>query len=319
YQQFGQHLPLATLLQEPTVEHLASLLSQPTVTQSVSPVVPIQPFGSQSPFFCVHPIGGHVLCYEALARYLGEEQRFYGLQALGFNGEQEPLNSIELMATKYIAALREVQPQGPYQLGGWSLGGLIAWEMAQQLTDSGEEVALLALIDSYPPMAKPSDEPEDRATLLASIAQDLGGLYSKSLGVSVEQLRNLEEHQQLAVIVEAAKAAAIFPPEADFQQMYYWLQVFQANSQALHRYVPQPYIGKIVLFCAEESQKTTKGMMAWQQLALGGVEAYSIPGDHYTIIQDPQVQGLAKQLGLHLSFSKVESDFFQGRSIVPVG
>ncbi|OLT61096.1 non-ribosomal peptide synthetase [Moorena bouillonii] len=318
HQQFGQHLPLATLLQEPTVEHLASLLSQPTVTQSVSPVVPIQPFGSQSPFFCVHPIGGHVLCYEALARYLGEEQRFYGLQALGFNGEQEPLNRIEVMATKYIAALREVQPQGPYQLGGWSLGGLIAWEMAQQLTDSGEEVALLALIDSYPPMAKPSDEPEDRATLLASIAQDLGGLYSKSLAVSVEQLRNLEEHQQLAVIVEAAKAAAIFPPEADFQQMYYWLQVFQANRQALHRYVPQPYIGKIVLFCAEESEKTTKGMMAWQQLALGGVEAYSIPGDHYTIIQDPQVQGLAKQLGLHLSFSKVESDFFQGRSIVQV-
>jgi thioesterase domain-containing protein len=116
-----------------------------------SVIVPIQPQGSRPPFFCVHPVGGGVFCYRALARHLGSEQPFYGLQARDLIRGQEPHADIETMAADYLEALRSVQPAGPYRLGGWSLGGVTAFEMAQQLRRQGQSVALLTLIDSVVP------------------------------------------------------------------------------------------------------------------------------------------------------------------------
>lgn len=129
--QFGKSLPLATLFASPTIEDLANELRSATQVRSYSPLVPIQPKGTKNPFFCVHPAGGHVLCYVNLSRYISAEQPFYGWQARGFNEGEEALTRIEDMASLYVKAIREFKPEGPYQIGGWSFGGVVACETAQ--------------------------------------------------------------------------------------------------------------------------------------------------------------------------------------------
>ena len=153
-QLYGKKIPLATLFKAPTIESLSIILRQETDGSSPSPLVPIQPHGSERPFFCVHPVSGNVLCYRALARRLGAQQPFYALQARGLDDEQEPQTQVEAMAADYLEAVRTVQSHGPYLLGGWSMGGLIALEMARQLQAQGEEVRLLALFDTKAPNAE---------------------------------------------------------------------------------------------------------------------------------------------------------------------
>ncbi len=146
---FGVKLPLATLFEAPTIAELAQILSRETSPAGWSPLVAIQTAGSRPPFFCVHGAGGNVLIYRDLARRLGANQPFYGLQALGLDGSCQPLTRIEDMATLYLKQMREVQPHGPYFLGGYCSGGTIAFEIAQQILAQGERVALLAMFDTY--------------------------------------------------------------------------------------------------------------------------------------------------------------------------
>jgi len=298
-QQFGKYLPLASLFQNSTIEHQASLLLQQTDFQPSSPLVAIQTAGSQPPFFCVHPVGGNVLCYFDLARHLGKEQPFYGLQSPGLNGEQEPKTSIEDMAAHYIEALQAIQPSGPYYLGGWSLGGIVAFEMAQQLHFRGEEVAFLALIDSYTPAAINWYEEMNEASLLVHLARDMGGLFGKELPLSVDELQQFPPEEQLNYILERAKTLNILPPEVSLEQMHHLMRVFQANREAMLSYIPQPYPGKIALLSASEKPLQVKldPTQGWDELATHGLlDIQPIPGDHYAILRAPHVQLLAQQL-----------------------
>jgi thioesterase domain-containing protein len=114
--------------------------------------VTIQIGGSKPPLFCVHAIDGNVLVFQNLARHLDPDQPVYGLQAKGLDGKQAPHTRFEDMAADYIKEIRTVQPEGPYLLAGYSSGGVVAFEMAQQLQAQGQQVELLALIDSYCPV-----------------------------------------------------------------------------------------------------------------------------------------------------------------------
>src|SRR5262249_47406289 len=138
-----------------------------------SPLVEIQRGNNdEAPFYCVHPGGGVVIPYFALARLLGPEQTFYGFQAAGLGRDDELDTTIEAMSTRYLQAMRAVQPIGPYLLGGWSLGGVVAFEMAQQLRKSGEEVGLLALIDSAVPVPN-NEDLEEAVILIDAFSEDL--------------------------------------------------------------------------------------------------------------------------------------------------
>ena len=314
-EQFGKNLPLVTLFQGATIEYLASLLQKHSDSRPWSPLVAIQPVGNRIPLFCIHPVGGNVLCYMDLARHLGLEQPVYGLQSPGLNEEQQlqiefqgremhlthmktAITRIEDMASYYIEALQTIQPQGPYQIGGWSLGGVVAFEMAQQLYQQGHEVALLALIDSYTPIAINMPKEIDEAMLVISLAKELGGLFGQDLPVSVDELKQLPLDEQLNHILEQAKIVNILPPEYGLQQIVQLLQVFKANLHAMSRYQPQPYLGRINLFCANEKvvEVTQDPSQGWGELAVGGLETYKIPGNHYTILREPHVQILAKQI-----------------------
>jgi amino acid adenylation domain-containing protein len=144
----GRRLPLSTLFQAPTVKQLASILRREGSPGLWRPLVPIKPEGSNLPFFCVHPLPGDVLCFTDLARHLGPEQPFYALQARGLDGVTPPQDRVEDTAALYLEEIRTVQPEGPYFLGGYCTGGTIAFEMAQQLQAQGQQVALLALIET---------------------------------------------------------------------------------------------------------------------------------------------------------------------------
>ncbi len=252
---------------------------------------------TRTPLFFVHPAVGDVLCYADLARHLGPEQPFYGLQARGLHGEAEPLASVEEMASYYLTLVRMVQPQGPYRLGGWSLGGLVAFEMAQQFLALGERAALLALVDCGGTPGNQNAEPDD-LRLLAGLAQGMG-LSLDQIAVDPEQLRRLPLDAQLAQLLELAKTAGAVPAEMDLAQTREVFKVFKNNVYALRRYVPRPYSGSIALFKAREQigeAEPDLGWRAWCQ----DVQVREVPGGHYTMVREPNVQVLAAQLGNEL-------------------
>ncbi|MBW4632889.1 MAG: amino acid adenylation domain-containing protein [Iphinoe sp. HA4291-MV1] len=275
-QQFGKNLPLAALFQVGTIEHLASLLRASTDSPSWSTLVPIQSGGFKRPFFCVHPGVGTVLAYVDLARHLDPEQPFYGLESLGLDEEHKPYTQVEDMAAHYIEAMQTVQPQGPYLLGGWSFGGLVAFEMAQQLQAQGQQVSLLALLDTYPVT---EDEELNEADDVAFLEDLLTGNNGALLGI---------------------------PPELELAQAQRLQQVFKSHIQAANNYSPQPYPGKITLFLAQEEVEADSEdlTLGWNKLANQGVELHLVPGDHYSMISKPNVQVLAEKLQVYLERSQ---------------
>ncbi|AOX02680.1 hypothetical protein BJP34_27455 [Moorena producens PAL-8-15-08-1] len=300
-QQFQINLPLATLFKSPTIEQLASLLGSSVNTQNPI-LVGIKTSGNQPPLFCIHPVGGNVLCYAELARHLAQDYPVYGLQSLGLDGQQQPLTSVEEMASHYIEAIQQIQPQGPDHLIGWSLGGVIAYEMAQQLQAKNEPVALLTLIDSYAPtlIRKPSEI--DQAMIVNQLAQDLGGLYGQELDISHETLRKLEPDEQVLHLFEQAKKQGIFPSDLEIEQMRSLWEVFQANLMAIYHYKPKAYPGSLLLINASQTspaviEDPTHG---WGSLVNGDLQTHTITGDHFTIMKAPQVEGLTAELNNYL-------------------
>jgi amino acid adenylation domain-containing protein len=305
--QIGRELPLALILQKQTIQGLASLLRQQVEPQATSPLVAIQPKGCKQPFFCVHPVGGSVICYSGLSRHLGLEQPFYGIQTPGLDGHaEEPLTRIEEMAARYIEELRTVQSPGPYMLGGWSMGGVVAFEMAQQLRRQGHEVALLALLDSHAPTMLGRATDINDETLLLQFTSDIGGLYGLEQSLtqkSESEPRSVEEH--LRSLLQHVVRTGSVPPDLDLKQLSQLFQVFQMNVYAMLRYEPQRYPGRITFFRASEqladiSQDPAKD---WRNLAADGVEVHVVPGNHYTMLREPLVQVMAEWLKVCLDIT----------------
>ncbi|MBN8472056.1 amino acid adenylation domain-containing protein [Corallococcus exiguus] len=291
----GRDLPLAALFQAPTVEQFAALLRRED-PGAFSPLVPFgEPVtGDARPFFCVHPVGGNVLCYAELARLLGPRQPFYGLQARGVDDSSQPLGTIEEMASDYVKAIRAVQPSGPYSLGGWSMGGVIAYEMARQLRERGEQVALLALIDAYVPTATVAKEPApDRARLAAMFARDLLGTSLAELSVDLTPLAGLEPEALLERLLELAAGAGILPPGRSSEHVRALFRVFEANLHASRRYMAPTSEGRTVLFKAMDSAEGLPEDGGWTGLVGDPLERHLLPGDHYSLLRAPAVHELA--------------------------
>ncbi|MFP2924739.1 thioesterase domain-containing protein [Pyxidicoccus sp. 3LG] len=289
-ERLGRALPLSALFQAPTVEGLSRLLRQ--VPGPFSPLVPIQRDGDRRPFFCVHPIGGNVLCYAELSRLLGPAQPFYGLQAQGLDGQQPPLSRIEDMAARYLEALRAVQPAGPYQLGGWSFGGVVAFEMARQLRQQGEEVELLALIDPTPVGADWGGlDVEDAAQVAALFVQD----HSRLAGEEAWMPQPGERDAVLRELLERGHQTGLFPAELGLEQLRPLFDVFASNLRAVRAYQHQPHDGRLVVLRASEGQGRAPDL-GWAALATKGVELIDVPGDHYSALRAPHVQRLAELL-----------------------
>jgi amino acid adenylation domain-containing protein len=305
-QVFGQKLPVATLFQAPTIEQLAGVLRQEGLSGRWSSLVAIQPGGSRPPFFCIHGMGGGILDYTNLARSLGPDQPFYGLQEWGLNGLHEPFTQIEAMAAHYTEEIRNLQPEGPYFLGGYCFGGTVAFEVARQLQVHGHQVGLLAIIDNTAPNFSYDQISWQPGTVIK---------FFRNLPYWLSHFLHLSPDQMLARLRRKAKQKAknIFdPPTVEHS----WVDIeeiidddlsqipkehhklLMAHYLALINYQPQVYPGRITLFRTrrESLLGPFDSEMGWGRLATEGVEIKEISGFHAALLQQPHVQSLAKQL-----------------------
>jgi len=289
----GRRLPLASLFQEPTVEHLARLLRAPAASPPEASLVLLQPARTGRPMFCVHPAGGTVFCYRALAEHLGPERPLYGLQAVGIDGARPPHERIEEMAAYYIEAIRGVQAHGPYLLGGWSLGGTLAFEVARQLSEQGEPIGLLALFDTAPLHADRAPDQEEFLPLLMDF-------FPGQAHLPLETLRTMSAAEQAEYFVQRAAEAQIVMAAGDTAAGRAIFDVFGASMQAILNYRQKVYPGKVTLFAAEHRQELFAAArdpgFGWGAWAQGGVEVYRVPGDHIHMVLEPHVEQLAEKL-----------------------
>ena len=299
---FSRHLALASLLQRATIEQLASLLRQQPDAHANSLLVGIQTRGNERPLFLMHPTGGNVLCYASLAYHLGTNQPVYGLQAQGLEGEEEPLNSMEEMAAVYLHVLRSQQPQGPYLLGGWSSGGLLAFEVASQLHARGQQVDLLVLFDApalfatWPAGAANVNGAisNDTAAALARFIFQLNEGKDRTIPEIYADLCKLAPEEQLLYALEQARAAHVIPDDADNSFLNRLIRVYDADSRATVTYRPRVYPGRIAYIQSEEATQDT--IQAWRKLAAGGLDLFEAPGDHVAMLKEPHVRIVADQV-----------------------
>jgi amino acid adenylation domain-containing protein len=300
---FGKSLPLSALFHAPTIEELAREIRQEGLSFKWNYLVPVHPYGSRPPFFCVHPHDGDAFRFWDLAVSLGADQPFYGLRAKILKDDRSFHHRIEEMATAYIDEMRSVQPHGPYFLGGHCFGGVVAVEMARQLGARGEDVALVALIFSHAPgypkrkaksnflldklydafmkidgflMMFPLVEPEKRISYIKEILMYNHKTYMKRLKRMFYELYSSYGDSYLA----------------DQEKRVHGL------GEQISAYVPKVYPGRLTLFRAQkESLKyLDTEECGWGDLAAGGVEVHKVPG--YPNNQDfkPRVRVLAGKL-----------------------
>jgi acyl-CoA synthetase (AMP-forming)/AMP-acid ligase II/thioesterase domain-containing protein/acyl carrier protein len=278
-EEFGRALPLGALIDAPTVEKLADILSRDEWSPRWSYLVAIQPRGARRPLFCVHPLSGNVLAYTDLARRLGSDQPFYALQAPGLAGNQPPGARFEDMAAEYLDEIMSVDPDGPYLLGGASAtGGLIAFEIAQQLRARGKEIGLMVLIDV---MSPPALQPRSK----------------KAPGHRDSLLRYPRRYFRRRI-------TAVKQWIANDAQTRRFRRVERANERARGRYTPAAYPGRIVLFMSEEGPSwpsfDPQSPYGWGALAGGGLDFYLVPGNHAGILREPHVRLVAEKMRFYL-------------------
>jgi thioesterase domain-containing protein/acyl carrier protein len=299
---FKVEIPIRALFEAPTAGKMTKYIADGNGQRpKLSPVlVSMQPQGTRAPLFFVHAVGGQVMSYVELSRELGLEQPFYGLQSPPADFFPSSDAGITRMATLYIREIRTVQPHGPYLLGGWSMGGLVAWEMAQQLVKQGETIKLLVLIDTAPPSGyREASDKTDEPSMLARFAMDMSRLVGKDPRPLAEKFLLLTPQDQWKMVEETLTSYGVLSPATAHAEMTTLLDVFTRNFFALNNYIASPNNQQVVFFRASETPKHL--VEPWTTLAGGGIQFYSIPGDHFTILKQPNVHTIANLLQEHIS------------------
>ncbi|WBB80295.1 amino acid adenylation domain-containing protein [Micromonospora sp. WMMD882] len=308
---YDVRLPLATFVAGPTVEQLAAWLrtAGTAATPAYDPVVPIRVGGARRPIFVVHPLGGNVLCYARLGRELPDDQPLYALQAAGIEPGTEPLTSVPELARAYLAAIRRVQPDGPYTLAGWSFGGFVAFEMARQLRQGDPDaVAHLILLDPIARDFRQRPPADDHALLewffWELIWQERGG-RAPVVGIPAE----LDDEAKFDFIAGRAVAAGLLPSGASTAPVRRLYRVFRANWQAILDYRPPVTDQDIVLLRASGALPDVLAPMhraagsrhldatnGWADLTRGRVDVIDVPGDHLVLLEEPHVSAVAREV-----------------------
>ncbi len=288
-------LSVAALLQGPTVAQMARAATGRT-SRIRPPVVVLQGEGAARPLFLVHAGGGHLVCYHPLAQLLAPHQPLFGLQARGLDDGLPPLHGVDAMAEYYLEGVRRAQPAGPYRLGGWSYGGMVAWEMARRIRAEGGEVELLALIDTQPP--EPRDTPGlalDHAAVLRRVLTDVFG-WGGTASVTADVLRRMEPDAQLEFTARRL-GARMLPPER-VAEVAALTRVRMANHNATVDFQPRPYPGRLTYFRSRGSAAlptADETVRYWGRLA-DGFGLHEVDGNHGTLLQRPHVGTLADAL-----------------------
>ena len=308
-QHFGCDLPIAALIAAPILAHQADMLRVPAPavadTRDGPALVPLRAEGDRPPLFLLHPVGGTVACYRDLVRRLRPGRPVIGVQAAGIDpGERVFAGDLPEMATAYLEVLLRHQPDGPYHLAGWSMGGVLAFEMARQLAETGQPMGAVALIESYTPallrsLEGPLDEPQEVREVRA-FASDLLGL------AEIPPLQVAEGRDPFAALLLSPWLTEALPG-MDSGQLRRLFAVFRAHGQALADYEPAPYGGAVTVI-AGEAVPVADHARGWKPLAGGGLDVHAVPGDHHSILQPPGLDLCAAILDDALSRAETRAE-----------
>jgi amino acid adenylation domain-containing protein len=288
-QETGIRLPLATLFEHSTVEKLAARLEVDATSITWESLVPIKPNGTKMPLYIVHGAGLNVLLFNALAMNMDAEQPVYGLQAKGLNGIDEPLDVMEEIAANYIAEIVAKNPDGPYALAGYSLGGIIAYEMANQLMAAGKEVKMLAMFDTYADLSTVNDPLLKKAfNKVALVLKQIG----YSLVLLAQDPKRTIEYKSLIIKRKIIKLFWKLSPGKDDKKEGFFAydnEIDEASEKALRNYILKPLPIAIELFRAKKRTfyMADFNFLGWRPFAQKGVHVHEIPGEHNTIFAPP--------------------------------
>lgn len=255
-------------------------------------LTPLKQSGQATPIFMVHPPGGIVLCYRELAGLLDADRPLYGIRSRGLHGSEVLPPTIEAMAADYLSAVRQVQPTGPYLLGGWSLGGLVAYEMAQQLLSAGEAVQQLILLDTTIP---------HQATDLVPEAERVNVGLEYGIELTLEELGELSPEEQLPMLFEHAQKLGVIEedssPEVIAQMLEDLQGLFHHHVEVATQYRMQPLAADIQLFRPQDMPNEIKVAhdRGWGYLS-PRVVVDMVPGHHHSMVQSPGVDAIAAKL-----------------------
>ncbi|MCB0517420.1 MAG: amino acid adenylation domain-containing protein [Lewinellaceae bacterium] len=313
----GVKLPLTTLFQNSTVEKLAVQLNgfnhkeqqdpsngHDAENQEFTSLIPIREGGSKPPLYLVHGGGLHVLFYQNLVKYLDDDQPIFALQARGLNGDEEPLDRIEEMAAHYIREMLAQNQEGPYCLAGYSLGGLIAWEMAKQLQEMGKEVPLLSLFDAVAKYEWAGDGGSAKWKKLFKKAGFNLSLMLRDPAAAVEYKKHVLkmnfQHQKGKLRIAYRNNAT---HEIEEGYLPYGSEVYEKSLEAYDKYELQPLDIQVDLFKAKEQMFYLHDpeFYGWDKFAKRGVVVHEIEGNHLTLFDEPNGKAVAaileKRLG----------------------
>jgi amino acid adenylation domain-containing protein len=293
--EIGNSLPLGAIFRAPTIESLGGLLETGGDGSRWTSLIPIQPHGSQPPIFCIHGGAGTILHLEALSRRLGSDQPFYGLQSKGLYGGAAPLRTVEEMASHYLSEMREVHPDGPWRLGGYCFGAIVAFEVAQRLVSAGEQVQLVAIFNGPSPAwikrfgwygGQPSWREKHSIPPRPTEAQRRRHKRRRRLDSLLSLLRRAPRalHQPRRIVsglewyTRSLRTRVLLTlgrpvPEQHREQFF-----FELHSAAERAYDPSPYSGELLVFRGEGLYDDPT--LGWEGLAAGGIRAYTVPGEH---------------------------------------
>lgn len=310
---------LATLGHELKLKK-GSLRVSATDRDAASPVIAIRPPRStaRAPLFLIHPVGGSVIAYYQLANYMHPEQPIYAIEnQVAFRPGLAMHSTIEEMAESYLREVRAIHPQGPLNVGGYSMGGAVSFEMARQARERGEEVASVSIIDTPARLRDLGDAPEEAidARELALIVRMMASRLGREISLSSEELEPLPPAQRLERVVEVLKQEQVLARQSDAPLLRQLLTVVRNNELAQRRYVPRLYDGELLLLrardpspelLAEAPDVHADPTFGWQAACAKPVVVEPVSGEHFSLLNPPHVRTLAAALQRHLDRRRPE-------------
>jgi amino acid adenylation domain-containing protein len=298
-QEWSIDIAVADLLRYPTIAQLGALLrlgagEGGAGKSSKSPLVTIrdgQP--GHRPLFLFHPFGGTVFCYIAVARQFPPGRPVIAVEAPGIQHEDDSEVTVEAMAARYLEYVRGIQAHGPYALGGWCFGGVIAFEVARRLRSAGEDIEMLAAIDARAPIAANMPEIPDDWTMLSWFARDLAVPAGKKLQIPAEELRGLGGQAGFDRVLVGATAIGVLAEDADRATLRRYFEVYLANGIALQTYLPQASDLDMLVLRAKDETEDYGPSLGWDSLIRGSLDVEQVPGDHNSVMYPQHAPAVA--------------------------
>jgi nonribosomal peptide synthetase DhbF len=267
---FGVECPVHSIVQAGTPASVAARLGVDSTEAALTPVLPLRASGLRAPLFCVHPAGGICWSYVGLLPYVDGRHPVYGLQAHGLTKAEPVLHDLDEMVDKYLAAIREVQPRGPYHLMGWSFGGLVAHALAARIQLDGDRIGLLALLDAHPVVPPGLLHGDDEAALLADLVHFI------NLPVGGDANRLLDR----VAVLELARREGSALASLDAVTIERVIDVFAANHELTRNYVPRTVRGDLHFFTAARERRAGLAAADWRPFTEGELHEYEVDCTH---------------------------------------